>query len=143
MREALQEAERALGTREKPVGAVVVLKGRLLGRAHHQTKTLKDPTAHAGIIAITQAANAVQTEQLTGATMYVTQEPCCMCVGAMLLAGITRLVYGAEDLKRGACGSVLDLPANERINRKLAVTRGVLATECAAILRKAAVPTRS
>jgi len=142
MREALKEAERALGTREKPVGAVVVQKGRLLGRAHHQIKTLKDPTAHAGIIAITQAANALQSEQLTGATMYVTQEPCSMCVGAMLLAGITRLVFGTEDVKQGACGSVMDLPANERLNRKLAVTKGVLASECAAILRKATVPTR-
>jgi tRNA(adenine34) deaminase len=142
MREALQEAERALGTREKPVGAVIVLKGRLLGRAHHQTKTLKDPTAHAGIIAITQAANALQSEQLTGATIYITQEPCCMCVGALLLAGITRLVFGTDDVKRGACGSVTDLPANERLNRKLTVTRGVLAPECAAILRKATVAAR-
>ena len=143
MREALKEAERALGTREKPVGAVIVQRGRLLGRAHHQIRTLKDPTAHAGIIAITQAANALQSEQLAGATMYVTQEPCCMCVGAMLLAGVSRLVFGTEDVKQGACGSVTDIPANERLNRKLVVTKGVLASECAAILRKAPVTARS
>ena len=142
MREAIKEAERALTSREKPVGAVIVYKGRLIGRAHHQIKTLKDPTAHAGMIAITQAANALQSEQLTGATLYVTQEPCCMCVGAMLLSGISRLVFGTEDIKQGACGSVIDLPTNERLNRKLTVVRGVLASECAAILRKATVGAR-
>jgi tRNA(adenine34) deaminase len=128
--------------REKPVGAVIAHKGRLIARAHHQIKTLKDPTAHAGIIAITQAANTLQSEQLAGSTIYVTQEPCCMCVGAMLLAGVTRLVFGTEDVKQGACGSVMDLPGNERLNRRLTVTKGVLASECAAILRKATVPMR-
>ena len=142
MREAIKEAERALAVREKPVGAVIVHRKRLLGRAHHQIKTLKDPTAHAGIIAITQAANAFQSEQLTGATVYVTQEPCCMCVGAMLLSGVTRLVFGTDDVKQGACGSVTDLPGNERLNRKLTVTKGVLASECAALFRKSAVATR-
>ena len=142
MREAIKEAERALTTREKPVGAVIVHKGRLIARAHHQIKTLKDPTAHAGIIAITQAANALQAEQLTGATLYVTQEPCCMCLGAVLLSGISRLVFGTEDVKQGACGSVVDLPTNERLNRRLTVTKGVLASDCAALLRKATVGAR-
>jgi len=139
MREALREAERALGTREKPVGAVIVHKARVIARAHHQTKTLRDPTAHAVIIAITQAANALQSEQLSGATLYVTQEPCCMCVGAVLLSGVTRLVVGTEDVKEGACGSVIDLPSNERLNRKLSIVKGVLASDCSAILRKATV----
>lgn len=139
MRDALKEADRALSVREKPVGAVIVHKTRLVARAHHQTRTLHDPTAHAVVIAITQAANALQSEQLTGCTVYVTQEPCCMCMGAILLSGVSRLVVGCDDPKEGAAGSVIDLPAHERLNKKLIVTKGVLALECAAILRKAAV----
>ena len=142
MREALKEAERALGTREKPVGAVIVHKTRVIARAYHQIKTLRDPTAHAAIIAITQAANALQSEQLNNTTLYVTQEPCCMCVGAILLSGIRRLVVGTDDVKQGACGSVIDIPSNERLNRRLTVSKGVLASECSAILRKATVGVR-
>ena len=142
MREALKEAERALEGREKPVGAIVIDRTRVIGRAHHQTKTLKDPTAHAAIIAVTQAANALQTDRLTHATLYVTQEPCCMCLGAVLLSGISRMVVGTEDAKQGACGSIVDLAGNERLNRKLTVVKGVLAGECASLLRKAPVSTR-
>jgi len=143
MREALKEAERALIAREKPVGAIIVQKTRILARATHQTKTLRDPTAHAAIIAITQAANALQSSQLEGATLYVTQEPCVMCTGAILLAGISRLVFGTEDVRQGACGSAINVPGNERINKKLSVTRGVLVSECAAMLRKAPVGARA
>jgi len=143
MREALKEAERALAALEKPVGAIIVQKTRMLARAAHQTKTLRDPTAHAAIIAITQAANALQANQLEGTTLYVTQEPCVMCTGAVLLAGVSRLVFGAEDAKQGACGSAIDVPSNERLNKKLSVTRGVLVSECAAILRKAPVSVRA
>lgn len=143
MREALKEAEQALEGREKPAGAVVVHRARVIGRAHHQTAMLKDPTAHAAIIAITQAANALQADHLTRTTLYVTQEPCCMCLGAVLLSGISRLVIGTEDPKQGACGSVVDLPGNERLNRKLTVVKGVLAGECASMLRKATVSVRS
>ena len=142
MHEALKEAERGLGAREKPIGSVVVQRARVIARAHHQTKTLRDPTAHAAIIAITQAANTIQSDRLEDATLYVTQEPCCMCLGAILLSGITRLVFGADDVKQGVCGSVVDLPANERLNRKLSVVKGVLAPECLALLRKASVSTR-
>ena len=142
MREALKEAEAAFGSREKPIGAIIVHKTRVIARAHHQTKTLHDPTAHAAIIAITQAANALQSDQLTNTTLYVTQEPCCMCIGAVLLSGVSRLVFGAEDVKQGACGSAADLPANERLNRKLIVTKGLLAAECAAVLRRATASTR-
>ena len=142
MREALKEAEAAFGSREKPIGAIIVHKTRIIARAHHQTKTLHDPTAHAAIIAITQAANALQSDQLTNTTLYVTQEPCCMCIGAVLLSGVSRLVFGAEDVKQGACGSAADLPANERLNRKLVVTKGLLAAECAAVLRRATAGTR-
>ena len=143
MREALKEAERALAAREKPVGALIVHKTRVLARASHQTKTLRDPTAHAAIIAITQAANALQSSQLEGTTLYVTQEPCVMCTGAILLAGMSRVVFGAEDAKQGACGSAMNVPGNERLNKKLSVTKGVLVSECAAMLRKAPVIARA
>ena len=109
MREALKEAEQALTSRDRPVGAVIVHKGQMIARAHHQVKLLRDPTAHAAIIAITQAANALQSDQLPEATVYVTKEPCAMCVGALLLSGIARLVFGSLDSKQGACGSVIDL----------------------------------
>ncbi|MBI3319693.1 MAG: nucleoside deaminase [Candidatus Omnitrophica bacterium] len=143
MREALKEAEAALLVREKPVGAVIAQRSRLVARAYHQTKTLRDPTAHAAIIAITQAANALQAEQLATTTLYVTQEPCCMCIGAILVGGVGRLVIGAEDSRQGACGSAIDIPANERLNKKLALTKGVLVAECSAILRRATVSARA
>ena len=138
MREALKEAEQALASKDLPIGAVIVHQGQVIGRAHHQVKLLRDPTAHATIIANTQAAITVQSDQLTEATVYVTQEPCAMCVGALLLSGAARLVFGAADPKRGACGSTVDLTSNERLNRRLVVAREVLAGECHALLRKAA-----
>ena len=143
MREALKEAEQALASRDRPVGAVVVHQGHVVARAHHQVKLLRDPTAHATIIAITQAANALQSDQLSEAVIYVTQEPCAMCVGAVLLSGAERLVVGAADPKRGACGSAVDLTSNERLNRRLVVIKEVLAGECHALLRKATAGVRS
>lgn len=137
MREALKEAEQALGSRDLPIGAVVAHKGQIIARAHHQVKLLRDPTAHATVIAITQAANALQSDQMPDAVVYVTQEPCPMCVGALLLSGAARLVFGAADPKRGACGSAVDLISNERINRRLDVVKDVLVGECHALLRKA------
>ncbi len=136
MREALKEAEQALNSRDLPIGAVVVHAGQVIARAHHQVKLLRDPTAHATIIAITQAANALQADQIPDAAIYVTQEPCVMCVGAILLSGAQRLVFGAADPKRGACGSVVDLSSNERLNRRLVVVKEVLAGECHALLRR-------
>ena len=137
MREALKEAEQALSSRDRPVGVVLVHQNRVIAKAHHQVRLLRDPTAHATIIAITQGANTLQSDQLAGTTAYVTQEPCVMCVGALLLSGVERLVFGATDAKAGACGSVVDLAGNERLNRHLTVTRDVLAGECHALLRKA------
>ena len=137
MREALKEAEQALNSKDRPVGVVIVHQGRVIARAHHQVKLLRDPTAHAAIIAITQAANALQSDQLPEVAVYITQEPCAMCVGALLLSGAARLVFGAPDLKRGACGSVIDLTGNEQLNRRLVVVKDVLAGECHALLRKA------
>ena len=143
MREALKEAEQALSSRDLPIGAVIVRKGQLVARAHHQVRLLRDPTAHAIIIAITQAANALQSDQLLEAVVYVTQEPCAMCVGALFLSGTSRLVFGATDPKRGACGSAVDLTSNERLNRHLTVVRDVLAGDCHALLRKATSGVRS
>ena len=143
MREALKEAEQALASRDRPVGAVIVHQGHVLAHAHHQVKLLRDPTAHATIIAITQAANALQSDQLPEAVVYVTQEPCAMCVGALFLSGASRVVFGAADPKRGACGSAVDLTSNERLNRRLVVVRDVLAGECHALLRRATAGVRS
>ena len=137
MREALKEAESAISAKDRPIGAVIVHQGHVIARAHHQVKLLRDPTAHAAVIAITQAANALQSDQLLDAVVYVTQEPCAMCTGAILLSGAARIVYGTPDAKRGACGSVVDLTSNERLNRKLLVVKDVLAGESAALLRKA------
>ena len=136
MRQALKEAEQALQSMDRPVGAAIVVDGQVIARSHHQVKLLKDPTAHAAVIAITQAAGAKQSDQLTDATVYVTQEPCAMCVGAVLMSGAARLVFGVADRKAGACGSVIDLTSNERLNRRLVVTKDILAGECAALLRK-------
>ena len=142
MREALKEAEQALHSRDLPIGAVIVHNGQVIGRALHQVKLLRDPTAHATVIAITQAANALQSDQLPEVTVYVTQEPCPMCVGALLLSGAARVVFGAADPKRGACGSAVDLTSNERLNRRLVVVKDVLAGECHALLRKATAGSR-
>ena len=138
MREALKEAEQALASHDRPIGSVIVSGEHVIARARHQVKLLRDPTAHATIIAITQAASAVQSDQLGDATIYVTQEPCAMCTGAILLSGAARLVIGTPDPKRGACGSAVDLTSNERLNRRLVVARDVLAGDCATLLRKAA-----
>ena len=143
MREALKEAGQALVSRDLPIGAIIVNKGQVVARAHHQVKLLRDPTAHATVIAITQAANALQSDQLPDAVVYVTQEPCPMCVGALLLSGVARIVFGAADPKRGACGSVVDLTSNERLNRRLVVVKEVLAGECHALLRRAGAGVRT
>jgi len=143
MREALKEAEQALASKERPIGAVIVHQGQVIARAHHQVKLLRDPTAHAAVIAITQAANALQSDQLPEASVYITQEPCAMCVGALFLSGASRLVFGAADPKRGACGSAVDLTSNERLNRRLVVVKDVLAGECHALLRKATASTQT
>jgi tRNA(adenine34) deaminase len=135
MREALAEAESARAGGEVPVGAVVVLESRILGRGRNQIESLQDPTAHAEILAIGAAANATGSWRLDGATLYVTLEPCPMCAGALLNARLARLVFGAKDPLRGACGSVVDLLAEERLNPRLEMESGVLGEECARILK--------
>jgi len=135
MRLALAEAEKAYGLGETPVGAVVVNGGRVIGRGGNRVETLRDPTAHAEIIAIGAAAEHTGYERLTDSTMYVTLEPCPMCAGAIVLARIPRLVYGASDPKTGACGSLYDICRDGRLNHTVEVVRGVLELECSSILK--------
>jgi tRNA(adenine34) deaminase len=132
---ALREAERALAEEEVPVGAVVVARGALVGKAHNQRERLRDPTAHAEILALTQAAEALGSWRLDEATMFVTLEPCPMCAGALVNARVARLVYGARDPKAGACGSLYDIARDGRLNHRLAVVEGVRAEECGEVLR--------
>ena len=134
MTEALRQAEVARRADEVPVGCVIVHQGRAVGRAHNQRETLRDPTAHAEMIAITQAAEALSSWRLEGCTLYVTLEPCAMCAGAIVLGRIERLVYGAADPKAGAVESVFRLLDEPRLNHRVNVTGGVLADACGAIL---------
>jgi tRNA(adenine34) deaminase len=134
MREALRQARAALEHDEVPVGCVIVHDGHVVGRAHNQREMLEDPTAHAEMIAITQAAEALGSWRLLGCTLYVTLEPCVMCTGAMILGRIDRLVYGATDPKAGAVESVLRILEEPRLNHRVPATGGVMAEECGAIL---------
>jgi tRNA(adenine34) deaminase len=136
MEEALREARRAAAEGEVPVGAVVVRDGKILGRGHNQRERLKDPTAHAEMIALTQAAAAAESWRLDGAAMVVTLEPCPMCAGALVNARIGRLLFGAADPKAGACGTLMNLAADPRLNHRLPVVPGVRAAECAALLQE-------
>ncbi|MCX7934602.1 MAG: tRNA adenosine(34) deaminase TadA [Planctomycetota bacterium] len=135
MRLALRAAADAQAAGEVPVGAVIFAGDELVGRAYNQRETLQDPTAHAEILAITQAAAALGTWRLDGCCLYVTLEPCPMCAGAIAQARLGRLVYGAADPKAGACGSVLNILACEKINHTAEVVGGVLADECRALLQ--------
>jgi tRNA(adenine34) deaminase len=136
MRLALAEAEQALVENEVPVGAVVVLGERVIGAAHNQREMLRDPTAHAEMIAITQAAGFVGDWRLAGCTLYVTLEPCIMCCGAILQARIPTVVYGATDPKAGAAGTLFHLLGDERLNHRCAVHAGVLAGPSGEILTR-------
>ncbi len=136
MEAALAEARAAAARGEVPVGAIVVVEGRIAGRGGNRAITDCDPTAHAEIVALREAAKAVGNYRLPGAALYVTIEPCAMCTGAMVHARIARLVYGAEDAKGGAvrsCFSILDSP---QLNHRVEVTSGVLADEAAAALKE-------
>ncbi len=135
MVQALAEAAASLETDDVPVGAVVVHDGRIIGRGRNQRELLKDPTAHAEMIALTAAAEALRSWRLLDCTLYVTLEPCVMCAGAIVNARIPRLVFGADDPKAGACGSVYNVVEDGRLNHRVAVERGLLADECAQLLR--------
>jgi len=135
MRLALAEAEKASQCGEVPVGAVVVLDGKVIAAAHNRRELDRDPTAHAELLAIRAAAREVGAWRLTGCTLYATIEPCAMCAGAAVLARISRLVYGAPDPKGGACGTLMDVPGDPRLNHRIDVTGGVLARPCAAVIQ--------
>jgi tRNA(adenine34) deaminase len=135
MAEALGEAARAEATGEVPVGAVVVLAGRIIGRGHNAPIALNDPTAHAEILALRDAARQIGNYRLVGATLYVTVEPCLMCMGALVHARIHRLVFGCSDPKSGAAGSLYDVAGDARLNHRLEVTAGVGAEESRTLLQ--------
>lgn len=134
MLQALVEAEAAYNAGEVPVGAVVVSDGLIIGRGHNQVEQLGDPTAHAEMIALTAAADHFASWRLLGAQLYVTIEPCAMCAGAAVLARIERLVFGIRDPKFGACGSLFNIPAEERLNHRIAIREGVLAEQAEALM---------
>jgi tRNA(adenine34) deaminase len=135
MAEALKEAGKALEAGEVPVGAVVVHRGRIVGRGHNRVEHLKDATAHAEIIAIGAASEALGDWRLEDSTLYVTLEPCVMCLGAMFCARISRLVFGAIDKRGGACGGALDLGRLKYLDRELTIDWGVLEEDCRGLLR--------
>ncbi len=136
MRAALAQAEEALGEDEVPVGAVIVHQGRVIAAAHNQRELLRDPTAHAEMIAITQAAEALGSWRLEDCTLYVTLEPCAMCAGAIVQARIPQVVYGATDPKAGAVNSLYQLLADPRLNHRAQTVSGVLADECGSLLTR-------
>jgi len=135
MRLALEEARRAHERDEVPVGCVIVHEGRVVGRGHNQRESLADPTAHAEVVALRQAAGALGTWHLEGTTAYVTVEPCCMCAGALVNARVGRLVYGVAQPKSGACKSLYNIPQDPRLNHRLEVRADVLARQSAELLR--------
>jgi len=134
MRLALREAERALEHDDVPIGAVVVREGELLAAGHNERELRQDPTAHAEVIALRDASRALGSWRVLDAVLYVTLEPCAMCAGAIVLARIPRVVYGANDPKAGACGSVLDVLGEPRLNHRPEVAGGLLAQESAELL---------
>jgi len=136
MQEALKEAQKALEEDEVPVGAVIVYKGKVIARGFNQVERLKDPTAHAEMLALTSAANYLGTKWLNEVSLYVTIEPCSMCAGAMVLSRIKNLYFGAKDPKAGACGSILNIVNHKKLNHRIKVTKGILEEECAKILKE-------
>jgi len=134
MREALVLARDAWAAGEVPVGAVVVRNGEIVGRGFNAPISRHDPSAHAEIMALRDAAERLGNYRLVGCSIYVTLEPCVMCMGAIFHARVERVVYGASDPKTGACGSILDLPAETRLNHHAEVVGGILADECGSLL---------
>ena len=135
MREALMQAQQAYARHEVPVGAVVVKAGKIIGRGFNQPISGSDPTAHAEIMALREAARVTGNYRLPGCALYVTLEPCVMCAGAIMHARIARVIFGAPDPKTGACGSVTNVFAEEKLNHHTTVTGGILAEECGILLK--------
>jgi tRNA(adenine34) deaminase len=136
MQRALELAYAAAGVAEVPVGAVLVYRGRLVVEAHNRTRTTDDPTAHAEMVLLRAAAQRLGTSRLLDSTLYVTLEPCAMCAGAMVLAKVRRLVYGAPDPKTGMCGSLGCVVQDRRLNHRMELTGGVLAEPAGQLLRR-------
>lgn len=136
MEVALAEARMAADAGEVPVGALVINNGEIIGRAGNRNLRDHDPTAHAEIVALRQAAKHLGNHRLTGSVLYATIEPCAMCAGAMVHARISRLVYGARDMKAGAAGSILEVINHPRLNHKMEVVSGVLEDRCSEILQE-------
>lgn len=135
MQEAIAEAKKAEAAGEVPVGAVIVVDGRVIGRGSNRNLLDSDPAAHAEIVALREAGRAIGNHRLLGATLYCTVEPCAMCAGAMIHARLQRLVYGVDDPKAGAAGSVLGVLNHPALNHRMDVTRGVLAGRCGELLQ--------
>ena len=135
MQYAYREAEIAYESEEIPVGCIIVFQGTIIAKTHNMVETLKDPTAHAELIAITSGAEYLQSKQLVGCSMYVTLEPCTMCAGAIVLSKMENLYFGAYDTKSGACGSVTNVTNSKSLNHKCNVLGGIMDTECEGILK--------
>lgn len=135
MEYALREAEQAYKRKEVPIGAVIVRENRIIGRGYNQLETLQDPTAHAEMIAITAGATNLGSRRLEACTLYVTLEPCPMCAGAIVLARIPRLVYGAPDPKAGSCGTLMNIVQDARLNHRVDLAGRILEDRCGALLR--------
>ncbi len=136
MRAAIEEANKARGSGEVPVGAIVVRSGEIIGRGFNRTIQDCDPSAHAEVVAVRKAAKKQKNYRLNGATIFVTLEPCAMCVGAMIQARIQRTVFGAYDDRAGAAGSVMDLSKVKELNHRIEFNGGLLVAECSAILEE-------
>lgn len=132
---ALEEAKKAASIGEVPVGAVIVKDGEILSRAHNMTEVQKDPTAHAEILAIREAAKRLGGWRLTGCSMFVTAEPCSMCAGAIVLSRIEKLYIGTADPKAGACGSVFNIPQEHRLNHFTEIETGLMQEECSCLMK--------
>jgi tRNA(adenine34) deaminase len=131
---AIDQAYQAQEAGDVPIGCVIVYDGKVVGKAHNQREVLQDPTAHAEMIALTQASEAVGYWRLCGCTVYVTLEPCAMCAGALVLARVDRVVFGCREPKTGACGSLYNIVQDERLNHQVEVTEGVSGDECGRIM---------
>ncbi|MEO6695757.1 MAG: tRNA adenosine(34) deaminase TadA [Ignavibacteria bacterium] len=135
MNYAFKEAEKAFDKEEIPVGCIIVFQNSIIAKSHNMVETLKDPTAHAEILAITSAAEYLQSKLLVGCSMYITLEPCAMCAGAIVLSKMENLFFGAYDIKSGACGSVMNITQNRSLNHNCNVLGGVLDEKCKEILK--------
>lgn len=136
MRKAFMLAEQAFEEKEVPVGALIVKDDEIVGRGYNQTERLKDPTAHAEILAISAACATLGNKYLDGCTLYVTLEPCPMCAGALVWSKIDRIIFGASDPKAGSCGTVFNLAANHKLNHQVEVIQGILEADCEWLMKE-------